>query len=363
MFMRVFSLALVLFTLALVSGCEPDEVVKPDPPVNNGDAVSFDLNQVPYNTLSEYHFFTGELHQMEPSEGVLPYEVITPLFSDYAHKKRFVWMPEGAKAEYVADHEILDFPEGAVLIKNFYYDHVLPENTRRIIETRLMYRIGAEWHFAEYIWNEAQTEAELNMQGAFTQINWIKDDGQEENINYRIPSRVECLTCHKNNEKPIPIGPKPQNLNSLYSYADEVKNQLQKWQEAGYLGSLPASIETVADWTDHTRPLEDRVRAYLDMNCAHCHSDSSHCSYRPVRFGWDETTIAGNMGLCVEPDELVEPTQQHIISPGRPERSMLYYRINSTDPATMMPLLGRTLVHQEGADLIREYIENLEGDC
>src|SRR6478672_10299519 len=102
--------------------------------------VSIDLSLVPYQKLSEYKFFEGEMKNLEPALHVLPFEPASSLFSDYAHKKRFVWMPPGKKATFDATNKALELPVGAVLIKTFFYENVqniTPVGGTRIIETRL----------------------------------------------------------------------------------------------------------------------------------------------------------------------------------------------------------------------------------
>jgi hypothetical protein len=136
--------------------------------------VTLDLSQVPYPNLSDYNFFEGAMADQLPSFGVLPYQPISTLFTDYAHKKRFVWMPEGSSATYVSDGELLNFPTGAVLIKTFYYDNVLPDLNTQILETRLLIKKEDGWLFADYIWDEAQQEAHLDVDGygANVPIEW-----------------------------------------------------------------------------------------------------------------------------------------------------------------------------------------------
>src|SRR5690606_20019572 len=99
-----------------------------------------------------YHFFVGVLKNQKPADAVLPYQIASSLFTDYASKKRFVWIPYGKSASYDGDANSLNFPEGSVLIKNFYYDFVQPYNQTRIIETRLMIKKKDAWVFAEYVW-------------------------------------------------------------------------------------------------------------------------------------------------------------------------------------------------------------------
>lgn len=363
--LRLFSISLVLILFCTLA-CKKDKEESPVPenPQNPATDVNFNLDQVPFNNLSEYRFFTGEMKNLSPNDRIIPYDVITPLFSDYAKKKKFIWMPPGTSASYNGDHQPLNFPNGTVLIKTFYYDNVSPDNTRKIIETRLIYKKDDAWHFAEYAWNDDQTEASLYMDGQNKTIEWWDENDLLQTVNYRLPSEQECLTCHKNYDNATPIGLKPQNLNRDYPYNEGSQNQLNKWISLGYLeNNLPPEINTVIDWTDLSQSLEDRVRAYVDMNCAHCHHPGGHCDYRPLRLSWEETTAEVNLGICVNPEEFVNPQLTKIISRGIPNRSMMFFRLNTTGEQYRMPLLGRTVIHQEAVDLLEEYISSLEPNC
>lgn len=327
-----------------------------------------DLTQVPYPKLSDYKFFVGNIKNQNPSFGVLPYKPASSLFTDYAQKARFVWMPDGTTATYNGDENNLELPVGAVLIKNFYYNNVQPSNTTRIIETRLMIRKSDGWIFAEYVWNNEQTEAFLQMDGSTTSITWLNENGISQTVSqYRIPSEVECLTCHKQETTPnptsIPIGIKPQSLNTIYNYQTGMQNQLAKWVEMGYLSStgLPNTIASVVDYNDTSQSLDLRVRSYLDINCAHCHSDLGQCNYRDLRLSFVDTTNPANMGFCIPSVQPVEGATS-IVQPGNHERSAMYLMLNNNDGGTLtMPLLGRTVIHQEGIALIEQWINSLEG--
>ncbi|WP_333877437.1 hypothetical protein, partial [Flavobacterium sp.] len=351
---------------------------------SNGDdytpvsPVTVDLTQVPYPKLSDYKFFEGEMKNQKPSLNVLPYEPLSSLFSDYAHKKRFVWMPPGTKAIYNSDNTTLELPVGAVIIKTFYYDNVQPSNTTKIIETRLMIRKSSGWIFADYVWNDEQTEAYFDLNGRNIDISWKDENNVIRNVNYRVPNEVQCNVCHKYKEtidgeyieKHVPIGIKPQNLNSDYTYGTQTKNQLLKWVEQGYLENnfnLPNETNTVVDYNDASKPLEKRVRSYLDINCAHCHNTNGHCDYRPMRFPFGETGgVNGhtNMGVCVPTEDMQDfpPTLNTIIKPGSSDKSMLFYRINTTNEYFRMPLHGRSLIHDEGVALMAQWISSLT-DC
>lgn len=323
--------------------------------------VAMDLTQIPYPKLSDYKFFEGNLADLQPALRVLPYDLNSELFTDYALKKRFVWMPGNVKAAYNEDGEVLNFPLGAALIKNFYYESADIPNGMRHIETRIMIRKEDGWIFATYVWNPEQTEAYLDNAGSTVRVAW-EHNGETRMTNYKIPSEFDCRQCHALNDVPGPIGPKPQNLNRNYAYADGSLNQLEKWKKTGYLKSYAAEINTTVDWTDTSKPLEARVRSYLDVNCAHCHRPENW-AHPGLNFQFRETTDPANMGVCVEPVDFVSGSQTHIVYKGNVELSLMLYRMSSNVQSEMMPVVGRTVVHEEGVALIEEWITSLAGEC
>ena len=369
---------LLLFCFVLLfSACSQEEsgYVTLDAAKNGGSVsspVKFDLTQVPFPKLSDYHFFVGELKNQTPAYAVLPYQPASSLFSDYAHKKRFVWLPKNTKASFNGAENVLEFPVGAVLIKTFYYDNVQPANTTKIIETRLLIRKADGWKLYDYIWNEQQTEAYLDTDGngVFVPVTWI-ENGSTKSTTYKIPSQTECVTCHKinptqsaNGEKETPIGPKPQNLNTLYNYGTTTKNQLERWKQMGYINNtLPAlsSIYSTVDWRDTSKPLGLRARSYIDINCAHCHRVGGHCDYVPQRFDFSNTNNY-TLGVCLTPLFQV-PDHPYVVNAGNADQSELVYRIDTNEGSEMMPIIGRTLIHEEGVQLIKDWINSLPTTC
>ena len=352
----LFILFAFLTSAVIVLSCKKKNNVEPIETPEHTVNVSVNLANVPYAKLSDYRFFIGDMKDQNPNANVVPYAPASSLFTDYAKKKRFIWIPTGQKANYVADGEVLDLPVGSALIKTFYYDHVQPNNTTKIIETRVMIRKSSGWIFANYVWNDEQTEAYLSMNGSNVNISWDQN-GTILTTDYRIPNETECLTCHKINSVPIPIGIKPQNLNCNYTYSDGTANQLEKWITLNKLNNtLPGNILSTVDYNDETQSIDLRFRSYVDINCAHCHSEDKHCDYRPMRLAFSETSQAINLGLCVEPEEFINSQLAFIIKPSDKNRSMMYYRLNSVLPSERMPLLGRTIIHQEGLQLLEDWI-------
>ncbi len=358
----LLTVTLLLFFAVLTSCSDKDDEYTPVSPV------VVDLTQVPYPKLSDYHFFEGDIKLQNPSLNVIPYEPASSLFTDYASKKRFIWMPEGVSANYVADNKVLDFPVGTVLIKSFYYTTIQPDNTTQIIETRLMIRHADRWHFYEYLWNDDQTDADLVVgtdfvNGSSKTITFKKPNNEIITTNYRIPSDAECFACHKINEVGTPIGVKPQNLNHNFTFSNGNKNQLLKLKEQGYLTSYPSNIVSTVDYHDTTQSLDLRARSYIDANCAHCHQDEARCYYRPVRFPFSQTNVDSNVGICLIADEPLTEILTKIVSPGNFNKSILHFRLSTNEESERMPLLGRTIVHDEGVLLIEEWISAMTQTC
>jgi uncharacterized repeat protein (TIGR03806 family) len=367
--------AILLFfatTLSLYISCTDQD----DDDYTSITPVTVDLTVVPYEKLSDYHFFSGDLSDQKPSKDVIPYEPNSSLFTDYSHKKRFVWIPKGAKATFNGDNAILELPLGSAIIKTFYYDNVLPSNTTKIIETRIMIRKASGWIFADYVWNDAQTEAYLDLNGSIKNISWQDENNTIRTIDYRIPNEAQCIVCHKTkqtingvySQKNIPIGIKPQNLNKMFTYGNQTINQLTKWMNLGILENnfeLPTAANTTVNYNDASQPLEKRVRSYFDINCAHCHTQNGHCDYRPMLFSFSETNNnLTNMGVCVNTQDMQDfsPELSKIVTPRRIDQSMLYHRLNTVDETYRMPIHGRTVIHTEGIALVEAWINSLQ-DC
>lgn len=360
---------LYLFISIFLINCSSDNDGPIDEQPEEVSPVVFDINAVPYSKLSDYNFFKGSISDLDPVYGVLPFQPASQLFTDYALKKRFLWMPDGASANYQSDNKVLNFPTGTVLIKNFYYENVLPSNSKKIIETRLMIRKANEWIFANYIWNDEQTEAlyDVKMNGGFLNNLEFVHNGETKIANYRIPSQSQCTTCHSNNETIVPIGTKPQNLNFAINFADGNKNQLQKLKEFGYINNeIPANIASAVDYNDTSQSLDLRARSYLDINCTHCHTNGGFSQQYPVRYDFTPTPNYDALGFCMETNLFLNffpAGVNKIIFPGDHTQSIIHYRMAAAEGPIAMPYIGRSLVHDEGVTLIDNWINSFEEGC
>jgi uncharacterized repeat protein (TIGR03806 family) len=326
------------------------------------------------------------------NEGVVPYDLNTPLFSDYAHKLRTVWMPKGKSASYAAQSSFA-FPVGTIISKTFYYplpgdgkwdgksvartvgtddleEETLDLSKVRLIETRLLVRREAGWEAMPYVWNEAQTDATLKRAGDLISLELVDSEGGREAAHYQVPDQNQCASCHATDNKTRalhPIGPKARHLNRDFAYAAGSENQIAHLARVGYLTGAPdpAQAPRNANWRDaaHAK-LEDRARAYLDVNCGHCHSQTGPAITSGM---WLDAAITDRLklGFCKQPVAAGKGTGNRLydIAPGQADASVLVFRMDSDDPSVMMPELGRSVVHREGVELIREWINAQKGAC
>jgi uncharacterized repeat protein (TIGR03806 family) len=330
----------------------------------------------PYPTkLSDWHLFVAHTPRLEPNQRVMPYDLNTPLFSDYASKYRFVWMPPNTSAAYRED-SVFDFPVGTILAKSFAFPTENHPEKERLIETRLLVHTKSGWVGLPYIWNESQTEAHLDLAPDPVSIRYTDSAGIKRDFTYFIPNANECKQCHDNNHAMLPIGLKARNLNKDFAYSDGSSNQLAYWTKVGYLQGAPSANQApkAAVWNDpNSGPLEARARAYLDNNCAHCHQPGGTAGYTGVDLRLT-TPAAGapslaffakggdlrTFGICKSPNSAGRVgTLTYDLVPGHPEQSILLARMQSVQPKEMMPQIGRSIVHAEGIALVRDWIQSL----
>lgn len=354
---------LILIITFFLSSCTETVSIEPASPV------TVEMDKIPYKNLSEYHFFTGTLKDLTANDGVLLYEPITPLFTDYAWKSRYVWMPENVKAT-VNETGIIEYPNGAVLIKSFFYpnDFAKAEKGKDMIETRLLIKKADKWEAFTYVWNDEETDAKLSKVGDIKAVNWKDETGKAMSVNYVVPNKNQCKSCHQNNTVLKPIGTKVKNLNKSLKYTDGSEmNQLEKWVKVGYLeeGNYAKTFTPVADWKDEKAPLEARAISYLEANCGHCHNEQGQARTTGLYLTTEETNPS-HLGFCKGPVAAGKGSGGRKVSihPGEPEKSILLFRMQSNDPGVMMPELGRAMVHKEGVILVRDWIASLEKeDC
>lgn len=311
--------------------------------------------------LSGYGFFTGTLKDLVPRKGVLNYDLTTPLFTDYSVKDRFIVLPEGKTMQYT-EHGALDFPDSTFIVKNFAYTNT--SHQKIMLETRLLFKDPADkqWKVMNYLWDQEQQDADKWILGKKIPITFLDDHQQERSTVYQMPNTNDCKRCHINNSVLTPIGPKARNLN--FTRQRQAQNQLAQWAAGGYLKGFtsPEATPRLPDWKDSVHfTVSERARAYLDVNCAHCHTRGGD-AFNTGMFLEYEQTSPDHLGIMKSPVSAGGGAGglDYDIIPGDAQHSILAYRMNSVEPGTAMPELARTVIHEEGVALIRRWINEMK---
>jgi uncharacterized repeat protein (TIGR03806 family) len=378
-------LAALLVAAGLV-GCVEDEG-DPVCGTSPGSAPHVDVSVGPCENLSAYRFLSGfEADGRHVwNEGVVPYDLNTPLFSDYTIKLRAVYVPPDADptvwrpAGEDAIDRAFDFPVGSVLIKTFAVAEDLrdPESAVDVIETRLLVHAADGWRAHTYIWNDERTDAFRRAIGrAGVELEWTHTDGSRRRTDdYLIPSERDCRNCHGSGSAGQRLlGPRaPQMLG---------RQALSDLQAAGVVASEPSDhgVDSFPLWNgDGTTviPIDEmdgttvdrHARSYLDSNCAACHNPTGNTEGAGLDLRAHVNDIE-KLGICKIPSAAGSEAQggrAYDVVPGAPDDSVLIFRVESAytdwDHANRrMPPRGRSIPHDEGAALLRRWIEWLDSD-
>ncbi|MEZ4368840.1 MAG: SO2930 family diheme c-type cytochrome [Kofleriaceae bacterium] len=308
--------------------------------------------------LSSYRLFTDVPGQLA-DPALRAYDLATPLFSDYADKLRWIFLPPGTAMTW-SDDGAFAMPVGTVIVKTFAYpvDARDPSLGRRLLETRLLIHRADGWEGATYVHDEALGDAVLSSGARTLDVTWIDGDGQARTNAYVTPSRNQCRNCHEETVDVLaPIGPKARHLNHDGQLAALVDDGLVE-------GAPPEDQWPAVAPLDGDAPVAERARGWLDINCGHCHNPlgAARTSGLDLRLANDDPF---SFGVCKPPVAAGQGSGGRAwdVVPGEPDQSILVYRIEATEADVKMPELGRNLVHAEGVAAVRAWIAGLDGDC
>nr|WP_236699452.1 SO2930 family diheme c-type cytochrome [Pelagerythrobacter marensis] len=294
-------------------------------------------------TLADFGFFADGPGQV-PAVRVMSYRLNTPLYSDGAEKLRFLYLPEGTQLA-AAGEGLPEFPVGAALIKTFAFGE---GEGRRLIETRVLLHRADGWLALPYLWNADQTKARLALAGARVDLT----TPQGEAISYRVPNKNQCKECHGLDGEVIPIGPKARNLAHDWLAGMEGQDRLDH---------MPAGADALPQWEDRDRAdLADTARAYLDVNCAHCHRPGAMASNSGLDLRWEQRDPRA-LGVMKRPVAAGRGSAGLLFAvvPGKPEESILLHRMASAEPGVAMPELGKATVDPDGVRAVERWIAGM----
>jgi uncharacterized repeat protein (TIGR03806 family) len=320
-------------------------------------------NTNPPATLSATNVFNS-LSTLTPAGGIVPYGVNTPLWSDNAVKSRWIALPGTSRVTFRATGE-WSFPGGTILVKHFELGtNDTNPSVRKRLETRLLVlnSSGTGGYGITYKWRADNSDADLVAAGGLDEAISITTASGTRTQTWHYPSQNECLTCHTTNAGFV-LGPKTRQLNGTFTYPGTgvADNQLRTWNYlqmfSGNIGegNIPGFTRLKAV-TDSSATLEDRVKSYLDANCAQCHRPGG------VATAWDARydTPMGSQGIingAVKTDLGIAGAK--VAVPRDTTHSILRVRMASTDNAVKMPPLARNLVDTAALAVVDQWINGL----
>lgn len=352
-------------------------------------------------------------HRLTP--GMIPYSVNAPLWSDGAFKERSLYLPSADRQDEgpsgagagMTSNVGWSFPDRTVLVKSFGFNSERGGGgERRWIETRLLTRQQGEWVGYSYAWNREQTEAHLvGSEGRDASVEISLADGGQRRLDWRFPSRSECMVCHSRAANFV-LGLSTLQMNKEHDYGGVTANQLEALHYLGVLerawsdedrqslrkqlqesgvnryrldsrvkqitagGSdravLPAELPfhwsaafpRLVDPYDPREPLEVRARSYLHANCAQCHVQAGGGNSQ-ISLAFSKSLRDMKM-LDLEPlHHRFDIPDARLVAPGDPARSVLLHRM-ATRGRGKMPQLATSLVDRQAVELIREWIRRME---
>jgi hypothetical protein len=360
-------------------------------------------NRFPTKLSDSGLFLSVKDHQMQP--GMLPYSVNAPLWSDGAHKERWVGVPGTARVDYKRNRG-WGFPDQTVIVKSFALEREegKPE-TRRWVETRFLTKQGNEWSGYSYRWNDEQTDAVLVDTKGHDQDFTIQTKSGQRVQRWHYPSRSECMVCHSRAAEWV-LGLSEVQMNKAHNYGSCTENQLVVWERLGMFNPFnyaqhvreiltdeleqqglpeakikeaiakqlatrnqreapettlfplaPERYRKLVDPYDPKADLNARARSYLHSNCAQCHVEAGGGN---ALMELEFITKAEKMRLFdVKPvHSTFGIADARLIAPGVPERSVLLHRLSHRTQGHMPPLATR-IVDQAAVDMLRAWIKQM----
>jgi uncharacterized repeat protein (TIGR03806 family) len=312
--------------------------------------------------LSETGAFV-DVRALEPSPGLVPYDLQAPLWSDGASKSRWLSLPELGSIVAADDAPWL-VPAGTVLIKHFELalDERQPEARRRL-ETRLLVAAqSGSFYGVTYKWNADETDAEIVLEAQTEQLSIVDAQGQPRQQPYFYPGTRDCNTCHTPSAGFV-LGLRTRQLNQELDFGTgfPALNQLLAWSVWGFLDrafdeQAVQDAPRLANIADESESLDVRVRSYWDSNCSMCHAGNAGT---PV--GWDArfSTELAERGLDQPPQMLNPDLPGVLLDPGDPEGSYVFVRSATSETGLRMPPIGRNRIDAQYVDVLARWIESL----
>jgi hypothetical protein len=257
------------------------------------------------------------------------------LWSDGASKRRWLWLPPGARIDS-DDMDAWQFPVETKLWKEFTREGVR-------VETRLLQRLPRGWVGVSYLWRPDGTDALAAPYGAIDAL------GTPHNV----PASNECNACHGGRSSHV-LG---FSAVQLAERTEPGSLALDDLVRLDLLSQAPAATPQVPG--DET---ERAALGYLHANCSHCHNAS-----RPSRSGARCFDPEKDLDFLLRADEAATVAETGTyrtvtdddVEPGQPDSSRLLELVSQRTRFRQMPPLASEVVDTDAVALLRRWIEEM----
>ncbi|MEL6107220.1 MAG: PQQ-dependent sugar dehydrogenase [Planctomycetota bacterium] len=287
--------------------------------------------------------------KLTAAPGVYRYQPIAQSWQGGPRSEFLIAVPGAKSIQIKKAKRQWKFPEGTVFVRTFLHG-----KTR--LETQLLHFDGISWLPYSYLWNEAQTDAELVEASGLTHSFAVDVEGRTETLDWKVHHRAQCQTCHSR-ERGGGIG---FDLDNLVTIGDRGETDLQRMIELGILDKAPAkwwNVKRMVDPHDTQADLDSRARSYLSANCVHCHQRGGGGTV-PLDLLYVNDTDAINAVNFLPTQGTFGIEDAKVIAPGDPSRSILFYRM-ATSSSGHMPKIWSRDNDLEGLELIHDWIASM----
>lgn len=289
---------------------------------------------------------TGVFTKRSPiavSSGLVEFTVIAPPWLPGVNVRRWISVPVGARLQINAEGEFL-FPRGTVVVQ-----HHTVAKTSVALETHVFTFDGAALHSrvaraAAYRWSDPSTDPSLVNEASFSPL----------------PGDATCRWVSPAAERELNLDNSVAGFLLPLSSRQLDAAQRTIWVAQGWLAADAVREDTpqMVAPDDRAAPLAHRVRSYLDANCAACHRPGGlgrgNFDARFLTPLVDQNLVAadlvaGDLGVA----------GARLVTPGQPERSVLFLRVARTD-VMRMPMIALTDEPSPFVSALEEWIRSLD---
>ena len=229
--------------------------------VGGGEDAGQDVGDPLMPTLLSQTGLYSDFKAKTLAPGVYPYAPKYALWSDGAKKKRWVYLPPGAKIDTDSNPDSMEFwayPKGMKLWKEFTVTDKTGHDV--VVETRLLQKTDVglnSWYMVAFKPNADGSDAVAVPSGELNTMNTTHD----------IPTKDNCVTCHKAMWDNV-LGFSALQLSKDIG-ADEPSNSLNlaKVMQMGLLTTNPPGNFTLPG-----AATDQAALGYLHSNCGICHN-------------------------------------------------------------------------------------------